>query len=67
MSVSSPVDPENNPELAAQEVVLELIKAGYFAPSNSVNPEGAGQSLAEASIAAHKALRAYYKTLGIAD
>jgi hypothetical protein len=56
--------PTAYPEDAAQELLALLTEAGAFTPkSAALTGTACGQSTAEAMIATHKALTAYYKTL----
>ncbi|POA88022.1 hypothetical protein [Pseudomonas protegens] len=62
MSDASPV---TTPILAAQQAVLELIKAsGSDLFKNKGVSAAAGQSAAEFVVEFHKTLTEYYKTLG---
>lgn len=64
MSDANLVDPVNQPEQAAHEVVIELIKSDVLMSSgNSSYGTSRGEQLAESAIAAHKKLTEYYKTL----
>ena len=50
------------PNLAAQEVILEMAKAGVF-NNNSYPDSGKGEDLADCISAAHKKLADYYRSL----
>lgn len=65
MSDSNFIDPVNNPEQAAHEVILELCRSGAFDQSKVSSSYGSsyGKLVAEAITTAHKSLAQYYKTL----
>lgn len=57
--------PSHNPALAAQEILALLAEAGSFTPqSGFLSGADSGEAVAKAMIAIHKALTAYYATLG---
>ena len=57
-------DPKSYPAHAAQEILALLVQAGAFSKHDRyLNGTTDGEKAAEAMIAAHKALTAYYKTL----
>ena len=65
MSEQRVVSPKGQPERAAQEVVLALCGTGAFDLGGEYKAisTGDGEALADAIIAAHKKLTAYYKEL----
>tara|TARA_A100001518_G_C1206211_1_gene49011 strand:- start:584 stop:793 length:210 start_codon:yes stop_codon:yes gene_type:complete len=65
MSGQDLIHPSDQPESAAQQVLIEMCKAGVFGAGslqNASSPQ-AGQRLGEAAAAFHKALTDYYRTL----
>ncbi|MFI8749058.1 hypothetical protein ACIGG6_03480 [Vreelandella lionensis] len=65
MSEQRVVSPTSYPEKAAHEAVVALCETGAFGIGNEHKAMGAGdgEALAEAVIAFHKKLTAYYKEL----
>lgn len=59
------VNPKAQPEKAAQEAVLALCETGAFGidPAHTAMSAGDGEALADAIIAVHQKLTAYYKDL----
>ncbi|WP_374377701.1 hypothetical protein [Pseudomonas fluvialis] len=57
--MSDVISPTQHPVLAAQQVLLEIIKAG----GNPIGNESQGQHTAKGLIALHEQLTAYYRTL----
>ncbi|MCL7930455.1 hypothetical protein [Halomonas llamarensis] len=69
MSEQHLIHPSDQPESAAQQVLLEMCKAGVFGAGslqNASSPQ-AGERLGEAAVAFHKKLTEYYRTLGHAE
>ncbi len=54
------IHPQANPEMAAQQVLLEAVKAGAI---QSLGNEAHARHAAAAVIAFHEQLTAYYRTL----
>lgn len=66
MSKQEFVNPVISPEQAAQEVVLELVSAGFAnCPDTGVFAGGRmkGENVSAALIAIHRGLTAYYRSL----
>jgi len=66
MSKREFVNPAFKPAEAAQEVLLELVAAGFANSSENrtaMGGQGRGENLAASLIAVHKELTAYYRSL----
>ncbi len=63
MSDKGRVNPEMNPELAAQEITMELIRAGAFTITNPGSSPAYGRGVAQAVTNAHSMFLSYYKGL----
>jgi len=60
MTQAETINPVAWPELAAQQVIVEAVKAGAV---QSLGNEAQGTHAAKALIALHEQLTAYYRTL----
>lgn len=58
--MSDVTSPAENPELAAQEVLIALLQSGK---ATSVNGQPDGEHLAKGLIELHEKLTAYYRAL----
>ncbi len=58
--MSDVTSPAENPELAAQEVLIALVQAGKTA---ALHGQSDGEHLAKGLIELHEKLTAYYRTL----